>query len=151
MQAAAEELTPDAAPLRDAKRSSISSLGNALTLAHRTNAANELALPAAFTFRWRDLRVAGQVFENDSGIWLALATELGPVPYTAENSQQREHILGILSLQESLPHGQLKIDTKRQLIHCCEIALATPVTRTAVVSGVVQLLLQTQPYLALAA
>ena len=125
-------------------------LGDALDEARRALAESHLSPPLEFTFRWRGRRVLVRVLEHDKRAVLRLAADLGTVPYSAENADQRSWHHELCQTTEALGLGRFAKTPGQHLVHCAELELAQPLTAPAIVAAIARLLLQSLPYYALA-
>lgn len=108
-------------------------------------------LPLQFTFRWRQRHVIARVIERDQKPLLRLVTDLGVVPFSAENPHRRDQLLRLARPQHAPPNGHYALTDRQRLMYCSETPLPEPVTGCCVVSNVTTALLSSRPYFQVAA
>ncbi|MDA1097837.1 MAG: hypothetical protein O2967_02540 [Proteobacteria bacterium] len=107
-------------------------------------------LPIAFRFKWHDMVIFCQIVERDSEVVLDLATDLGPLPFTIENSARRGYLKELGGSKTNLPIGEFVLTERRRFRHCVTQTMSTPITGSHIVTTVVQSLLTARPYYELA-
>ncbi len=107
-------------------------------------------LPIAFRFDWHGLAIFCQIVGRESEIFLELATDLGPLPFTIENPERRSYLKQLHSLSKELPVGQYVVTERGRFRHWTEHRLDAPITGSSIVTKVVQSVLAGRPYYQLA-
>lgn len=107
-------------------------------------------LPIAFRFKWQDMSIFCRIVERDSDVVLELDTDLGPLPYTVEDKVRRNYLKKLCHLGKELPSGAFIVTEQQRFRHRLESILNAPITGSSIVTAVVQLLLASRPYYALA-
>ena len=108
-------------------------------------------LPLQFTFRWQNRHIIARVVERDERPMLRLVTDLGVVPFSAENPDRRDGLLALTLPSNTPPLGHYAVTDRQRLMYCTETVLPAPVTGSTVVANVATTLLAAQPYFSPAA
>ena len=118
---------------------------------HGNLRSREPDFPLKFRFRWRDSAFEGEVGQNDSGLYLELRTELGALPYTAENDAGRANFVTVTSSDQD--YGTLRIVQNQTIVFEKEVELPRSggLTATTLVTHIAILVLSAAPYLDLLA
>ncbi len=85
------------------------SVGSVRVREDGTLATRPLPLPVRFSFAWRDAAFIGTVKEADGHLLLGLETDIGALPFTAEDSARRRHLLSVIADAKSGPWGQIDV------------------------------------------
>lgn len=109
------------------------------------------ARPFGFTFECLGLRFTASTRVRQGKLWLQLAANVGPVPYTAESVDRRRDTLAIMRSASTLPHGRVGISHDRQIEISGELQLSEPLTPVHVLSAAAEIILEIKPYAALIA
>lgn len=115
---------------------------------HRTDPRTR---PFGFTFECLGLRFTASTRVRQGKLWLQLAANVGPVPYTAESMDRRRDTLAIMRSAATLPHGRVGISPDRQIEVSGELQLSEPLTPAHVLAAATELILEIKPYAALLA
>ncbi len=109
--------------------------------------------PLRFQFRWRDTAFEGEVGQNESGLYLELRTQLGALPYTAENDAGRANFMTVISADQKQDYGTLRIVQDQTIVFEKDVELPRSggLTATALVTQIAILVLSAAPYLDLLA
>ncbi|MDP6345775.1 MAG: hypothetical protein QF578_11585 [Alphaproteobacteria bacterium] len=107
-------------------------------------------LSVAFSFNWRGMAVDCRIAGDQAQPRLELATDITPLPYSAENAAKRRYLQHLNDPALKLPIGSYEISASRRFRHRVGITLPTPVTGGVVVSAVVRLLLSSRGLIDLA-
>jgi len=105
------------------------------------------ALPMQFTFRWRNRHIIARIVERDERPMLRLVTDLGVVPFSAEDADRRHSLLSLTRPSNTPPLGHYAVTDRQRLMYCAEKALPDQVTGSVVVANVATTLLAARPYL----
>jgi len=106
-------------------------------------------IPFSFSFRWRGTEFEGRVQQDGAGLCLLLKTELGTLPYSAENANLRSRVLAAI---EDGPHSQrcgvtVTSHQTAELTREVPISAASGLTAIALVTNVAIAVLGAAPYL----
>ncbi len=115
---------------------------------HRTDPRTR---PFGFTFECLGLRFTASTRVRQGKLWLQLAANIGPIPYTAESMDRRRDTLAIMRSASTLPHGRVGISRDLQIEISGELQLIEPLTPVHVLSAAAELVLEIKPYAALLA
>lgn len=105
--------------------------------------------PFGFRFDILGLRFAAVTRARKGKLWLQLAAEVGPIPYTAESQDRRRDVLAIMRATLSLPHTKMGMSRDRHIEVVGELPLAEPLTPVNIVSAAAELVLEIKPYITL--
>lgn len=111
----------------------------------------EPRLPTSFAFVWDGKRFAAKVEERGNAVLLSILTELGKVPYTAENPKIRERFARLVRASRKSDAGSFRINRHQRLQMTIEAKLDHPVTGAAIVEGVTKAVLAARPLMIFAA
>ena len=119
------------------------------------NAATNGHLPAGRKIRDRmqfSFAHAGTVFEClgtvDAGaMQVAVAADLGPLPFTAESVEARQGMRGVVEAGRNLPGGGFSITARGSIRLDGAFRVESPVSPVALISGATIFVLEAQPYL----
>ena len=103
-------------------------------------------LPIAFRFDWQGMAIFCQILERGSKIFLELPTDLGPLPFTIENSAWRSYLKQLHGPSKELPAGKYVLTERGRFRHWAEHQLEEPITGSSIVTKVVQTVLAGWPY-----
>ncbi|MBT3369299.1 MAG: hypothetical protein HOA08_23310 [Rhodospirillaceae bacterium] len=129
---------------------SYSNLNEALDEAGTAIGEMSANLPIAFRFDWHGMAIFCQIVERGSEIFLELATDLGPLPFTIENRERRSFLKQLHGLSREIPVGQYVVTERGRFRHWAEHQLEAPITGSSIVTKVVQTILSSRPYYQLA-
>lgn len=103
-----------------------------------------------FRFVWSGMVVRGEVVESGpGGAALTLTCELGALPYTAENPGLRLQVLKILTKPDRSLPAHLRLGPGQRLEFTNVTRFDTRPGEAQLIHGLMVILLQMQPYLAL--
>ena len=122
----------------------------ALIGAEETLAFFRPTVPLEFSFLWRRRPVNAAVLLRDGVVLLRLVTELGELPFTAQDRDHRGRLLELAWCRLPPLHGSFAIRRHGRLTHALEIPLEPPITGAVLVTAATQCLLRLAPYLGLA-
>jgi hypothetical protein len=104
--------------------------------------------PMCLRFAYRDVPFIGRVERQGETAILHLTGEIGPLPFSAQAALRRRRALITLAAGTSKTLAW-RISARQEISVDGSIALAHPLTPAATVAGVVRLLIQAEPCLAL--
>ena len=104
--------------------------------------------PMCLGFAYRDVPFIGRVERQGEKAILHLTGEIGPLPCSAQAARRRRRALITLAAGTSKTLAW-RISARQEISVDGSIALPHPLTPAATVAGVVQLLIQAEPCLAL--
>ncbi len=107
-------------------------------------------LPLEFRFAWHQKPVFCKVVGEDADIKLILETDLGPFPFTVEDSERRHYLKQLNGSGIKLPIGAFTVTERLRFRHRVSQVLSPPVTGASIVTAIVQTLLAARPYYELA-
>lgn len=144
MAAAMGDTDSDESPAKREDR--FSNLNEALVQAGSVLGDVQDSLPMAFRFTWHRMPIFCRISEPDGDVVLDLETDLGPIPYTLENKERRAYLRQLNDARIELPIGEFVVTENNRFRHRVERILEAPITSSAIVTAVVQLLLTARPY-----
>ena len=103
-------------------------------------------LPISFNFNWNEQLVAVRLFEIEDQTFIRLMTDLGSIPYTAENPPRRDRLLTLCHAGVELPQGGFSRTVHQRVIYWVEAPIERPLTGDRIVATCTSLLLQAKPY-----
>jgi hypothetical protein len=105
--------------------------------------------PLVFRFCVDEVPFEARALWRDNRVVLSLAGALGTLPFTIESGQRRRRLAMILAAAARGSGLAWTVDQRHEMTVAGDAELAAPVTPTALISGVVALLLRCRPYLEL--
>ncbi len=106
-------------------------------------------LPMDFRFTWRDIDFQGDIDEWGQGVRLRLQTDLGPLPYTAQDADARQNLIALITSAQSGEPCKLEIIEGQTVVLTNEIDLpgVQEFSVRGIVTHIAVLLLAVAPYL----
>jgi len=102
-----------------------------------------------FRFSYRDLPCTAIIALRDRDPVLRLAGDFGPLPYTVEGAPQRRRLLQALAAATSDTGLDWHLSPSQAIVFTGDIALPQALTPSAMVAGVVRLLLRADAHIGL--
>ena len=119
-------------------------------LSFAKGAARDPGTLLTFRFSFREVPFEGRARRRDGQPVLSLVGDLGYLPYTIENARRRRRMRVILGRAQRGSGLDWELTRKNLIRVSGEVVLGLPLTPTAMLAGVVTLLLRSRPYLELA-
>lgn len=110
-------------------------------------------IPFSFSFRWRNSTFDGVVQQDGVGLCLKLKTQLGVLPYTAENASLRDSVLGAIDEAADSERCGVQVTNNQAAVLTREVPIAAEagLTASALVTNIAVAVLGAAPHLDLLA
>jgi hypothetical protein len=100
----------------------------------------------AFGFSYRELPYTATIERQESASVLRIVGNFGPLPYSAEGARPRRRTLQAMAAAKSDTGLDWHLSPTQEIIVAGEVTLQNPLTPSAMIAGVVGLLLRADAY-----
>lgn len=119
-------------------------LGNAAELAGKSRTFD-------FTFEYLGFIFAVKATAENRKSHMRFRANLGKIPFSFENSKSRSNAIGIVNLAGTMLGGKVHVSPEQRIMLADEFWYDEPLTPNLLMSKMVELLINAQPYLGLLA